>query len=527
MKLWYKPGFSLATIALILFCCNPTIYAQLGNGTDSLTVNNVAATFNDLGFNFYSTTKRGMHVPKNTNNGTIFSSSLWVGGYVNNVMKISANTYRQSGSDFFPGPLDTVNAGTTTTEMTKWDAIWHVNKSEINDFLKNHIISASIANWPGNGNSGTRESKIQAPFIDVDHDGIYNPLKGDYPDIKGDEMLWWMNNDTGGQHPATRGYALGVEIQTSIYAFASNVDAINNTLFCEYKIINRSGNTIQNLYAGIFTDFDIGYAFDDYVGCLPKENVYFGYNGQPSDNNYGTNPPVQSVLFLKDSISRFLSYNKDASTINGNPGFPNPNQQDYFNYLTGLWKNDSCIKFGSDGIKGTQCTHFMFDGDITDTLKAWTEHNAGMKPGDRKCVGAIGPFRLKAGEVINVPIAYVFAQKQSGNTNTNFQLSKQYWPQVREFYSHNFSGIQNNPEACHQLKIFPNPANGIVNIEFGNASVENIVLYDNTGREIYRQGVSKEQRQDALDVSVLSDGVYTIMAESGNGNFVQKLVIAR
>ena len=126
-----------------------------------------------------------------------------------------------------------------------------------------------------------------APFVDVAGDQKYNPLKGDYPDMKGDEMLWWVMNDKGGAHGESKGNPMGIEVQCEAYAFNSSNTAINNTIFLDYKVINRSSNDLDSAYLGLFTDFDIGYAFDDYIGSAPKLSAFFGYNGEPVDPIYG------------------------------------------------------------------------------------------------------------------------------------------------------------------------------------------------------------------------------------------------
>jgi len=311
-------------------------HAQLSTYMDSIYVNNVAALLHVVGDNFddIANSQSGFEVPKNSNKHTIYASALWIGGYENNNLKTAAMTYRQSGLDFFPGPLDTINAQTTKAEMTKWDKIWKVKKSEIDDFKANHTLYASIANWPGNTNDSTHEAHNMAPYVDVNHNGIYDPANGDYPDIKGDEMDWCVFNDNGGTHLESKGGQASLEIQSSAYEFNSSVDAINNTLFIDYKITNRSKYDLTNAFIGIWTDFDIGYAFDDYIGSAPKLSAYYGYNGTKFDEVYGSNTPIESVIFLKDSMSRFLYYNNDANPVNGNMTI----SQDYYNYLSGVWK---------------------------------------------------------------------------------------------------------------------------------------------------------------------------------------------
>jgi len=95
-----------------------------------------------------------------------------------------------------------------------------------------------------------------------------------------------------------------IEIHGMAYAFDLPSDsAFNNTIFLNYKIFNRSQRTYYNTYLGIFTDLDIGYAYDDYVGCDVYRSSYFGYNGRPVDGTgqvyaYGNHPPAQSVTVL-------------------------------------------------------------------------------------------------------------------------------------------------------------------------------------------------------------------------------------
>jgi len=517
---------------LILFA----IFASEANAQfgafDSLNANNISCRINNIGDNFDDFSNgvtHGFTAPKNTNKSTIYASALWIGGYQNNHLKIAAMTYRQSGIDFFPGPLDTTTPTITDSEKATWNHVWKVDRSEINDFRANHTIYSSIANWPGNATLNTKEARIQAPYVDVDHDGKYNPIKGDYPEMVGDEMLWWVFNDIGGNHGETGGYPMGIEINAKAYEFNSAVDAINNTVFLDYKITNRSDTDIVNAYIGLWTDFDIGYAFDDYVGSAPTLSAYYGYNGKPVDAVYGTNTPVQSVIFLKDSMSRFMYYNNDASTVNGNPGFPNKSPSDYYNYIAGVWKNKACMKYGQDGVKGTQCTDYMFDGDPSDTLSGWTEHNVGNIPGDRRGLGSIGPFTIKAKSTFDFPFAYVFAQKPNGNTASNFQLLEGYWTQVKNYYNSNYtSAIEDvsDPDAA-AYKLFPNPAGNVLNIASANPLMKKIVIIDNTGRVVYNGNNLDGQKLIRIDISPFPEGVYTVITESKTGRAAAKLVISR
>jgi len=96
-----------------------------------------------------------------------------------------------------------------------------------------------ILNWPGNGDQSAGEPKILAPFFDANANGIYDPSLGDYPILdptrpadrnrpedQPDQMLYFIYNDKGNVHSETQGDPIGVEMQTTAFAFATN-DEIN------------------------------------------------------------------------------------------------------------------------------------------------------------------------------------------------------------------------------------------------------------------------------------------------------------
>ena len=114
-----------------------------------------------------------------------------------------------------------------------------------------------------------------APFSDRNGDGIYNPFEGDYPEIRGDQALFFIFNDDRGPHLESTGKKLKIEIHGMAYAFDLPGDsAFKNTVFLNYKIFNRSQNTYDSTLFGIYTDIDLGYFGDDYVLCDVERNMY-------------------------------------------------------------------------------------------------------------------------------------------------------------------------------------------------------------------------------------------------------------
>lgn len=89
--------------------------------------------------------------------------------------------------------------------------------------------------------------------------------------------------------------------------------------------------------------------------------------------------------------------------------------------------------------------------------------------------------------------------------------------------SEEFTSIKNNRLA--QLKVYPNPANGSLNIDFENETERTIRLYDGMGRLVIE--IKSLDETVALDVSGLGNGAYAMMVlEDGKYVYSGKVMIA-
>lgn len=171
---------------------------------DFLDINNVKARINNGGDMWWDLAQDAQYiVPKNGNASSLFAGALWIGGIdASGQLRVAAQIYRQTGNDFFPGPLD-ANGNISQITCQNFDRIWKASKSTIDSFIQgiNTTIPFSILEWPGRGNLNLSFLPDQdlAPFMDTDCDGIYNPGNGDYPKIPGDQalglslMIWEMS----------------------------------------------------------------------------------------------------------------------------------------------------------------------------------------------------------------------------------------------------------------------------------------------------------------------------------------------
>ena len=352
--------------------CIQTNAQGLFNTVDSIDINNINALISVHGNLFWDKEANTAHCrfPANAPTNINASAALWIAAYDDvNILHISAHNYQTSACDYWPGPLDA--SGSLNYSISQnWAKIWKVKRTDIQiqQFLTEHSISntpSAILTWPAKGNiyaEGNSDVPLtisgdMAPFVDLNNNGIYEPLSGEYPDVPGDETLWWIYSDNGPTHTQTNGIPLGVEIQAMAYGYKRGT-LIDNVIYFNYKIVNKSPNNYHNLQIGAWDDPDLGYAFDDYVGFDSGHRMGIVYNGNDDDgaytghppNSFGTSIPIAGMTVISfpgdldgDYIpaGSFAYYNNDRSRI----GDPEQDTQ-YNNYLHAKARDGINLKGG-------------------------------------------------------------------------------------------------------------------------------------------------------------------------------------
>ncbi|MBA2407423.1 MAG: hypothetical protein H0V65_05460, partial [Chitinophagales bacterium] len=415
-----------------------------------LDINNVRArifTGGDMWWDLSGEPK--YEVPKSAegqpeNPSSLFAGAIWIGGIdAQGQLKVAAQTYRQTGNDFFPGPLDE-NASIDAATCDAWDKHFQVFGFEIDSLIALYealepgqtipasVIPGNILNWPafGNINSELVNNQALAPFADVDANGLYDPTFGDYPVIdetceKGtyaDQMIWWVYNDKGNIHSETGATAIGIEIQALAFGFKTN-DEVNDMTFYKYRILNKATSTLDSTFMGQWIDPDLGCHLDDYIGCDLETGMGIVYNSSAVDGgsgcalDYGDQPPYLGVDYfqgpldengLELGLSSFLYYDNDFSS-RGNP----ENASDFYGYLSGTWKDGTPFTFGGNAYGGSTPTNYVFPDDPTNAA-GWSECAENNQPADRRIILASGPFRLDPGAKNDITVGVVWVQPPIG-----------------------------------------------------------------------------------------------------------------
>ena len=354
----------------------------------------------------------GLFFPKGTIKAAVYQSGIWLGAKINGTdeVRVAIAEYSQ---EFGPG----VMIGTAPDDASKKDYVVykvaryagnpedtaHIERSDTEvardrtvDPIKHHSWSEYVN---GAAPYGAPVKTYRFPGAVTPSDSV--TVIG--PDVTGDLMLWSVFNDADPavhQNRSGRSLPLGVEIQNKTFAF-DRQGALGNTVFLDYKVINKGGNTLDSCYIMFWSDPDLGGAGDDLVGCDIPLSLGYVYNATNTDQVYGDRPPAVGYDFFKgptDGTGTSLGLSSFIYYINGTDP-QNANQT--FNYMRGYTRDGEVVIDPTTG----DPTRFYYPGDpVTGT--GWLDSN----PSDRRFMLISGPFSMAPGETQSIVGAIVIAQ---------------------------------------------------------------------------------------------------------------------
>jgi hypothetical protein len=106
------------------------------SASTTLDINNVRCLLHNGGDMWWDLTNNPRYEIPKVNDPALarhsaFAASLWIGGIDDDQnLRVAAQTYRQSGSDFFPGPL-TPTGAVTPEVCADWDKMYKINREDI------------------------------------------------------------------------------------------------------------------------------------------------------------------------------------------------------------------------------------------------------------------------------------------------------------------------------------------------------------------------------------------------------------
>ena len=541
------------------FCSMLGIHAQTPFLTmDSININNITAAELVHGDTWYNPAYPGPPYYVSCSNYCVLHDSLtknisgmgsfWMSGYdSSNQLHIAAQINRYTGIDYWPGPFD-LGDSCSYTNSQNWNKIWKVNESDIITFLAltTHTISNtpfSILSWPGQGNIYAQGNSTyltitnpMAPFVDLNGNGIYEPLLGEYPKIKGDQALWWVFNDNGATHNQTKGNPLGVEIHVMAYGYKRGT-LIDNVIYYEYEIANHSPYNYANCRVAQMDITCAGTSLTNYIGFDSVWRMGIAYSGENGFRPCGSPPnlpwtasPMAAVTMIvlpgDTSITyvpagSFTYFVNDESII----GIPTVDTQ-FNNYMRAKIRNGTHISddFVGPGTQtkgygaGPDC-NYVFTGDPAVDSQ-WSECVCYNNPGFRNFILSSNDFTLNANSSVKLVFALIATDSLAGGCPvaqfTGIRIvADTAWgnyfnppPQLE---------VQNIIPAQH-FEIAPNPASSLIYIK-SDLQINSVELYNIVGQKILEKAPNSNQTE--LDLSALNSGVYMVRM---NGCYVRKII---
>ncbi len=479
---------------------------------------------------------------------SLFAASIWVGGIDNaGNLRVAAQTYRQGGNDYYPGPLDATGTVDQQT-CTNYDRFWKLNLTDIQTYkaLGSKTVSnipKAILEWPAKGNPyavGTNSTSLVindqlAPFFDVDNDQNYDPLSGDYPafdptdtTVMPDQMIWWVYNDKGNIHTETTADPIGLQVNATAFAYSTN-DDINNMTFYRYDLFNKGNYTLDSAFIAQWVDPDLGCANDDYIGCDTSGTAMGSgtglgicYNADAFDEacpaGYLSNVPMVGIDFFQGpknaqgkvlGMTGFYYYYNTTPSTQADP----QNAVQFYGYMTGTWRDGTAFTYGGNAHLGASTTSFVYADapNLTGTkpgsgLPYWSMCNPTVTPGDLRVVESSGPFQLIPGAKQTVTVGVVWVRPIQYPC-PSFAAILNADRKAQGLFDANFR-ILNGPDAPDmsvkeydkQLVItLSNPASS-------NNYGEKYMEFDNTILPYVAANPAAPTRQDTLDASYRFEG---------------------
>ncbi len=523
----------------------------------------------------------------------LYSSGFYLAGKAGNVLWGNGVFLSDHNmNDYLPGNVD------SNSTLSKYKV--YVVKSEDPDFGESwqewrQAVEIGAIFYDGDGDGSYNP-------IDKNGNGKWDENE-DKPDIIGDYTAWCVFNDS--KVTAERKYKnvspMGIEIKETVFAWDSAYgEPLSNTFFVRY-IVENTGKfyeTFDSVFFGIATDPDLGINYsEDYTGTDTVLQSVFAYKNAPDDTaGYGDNPPAfSSVLLhgpqvyipnetyldlnsngifdedydqaLESAVikrgellgekivygARNLNLTSTSLYLKSWNVFGEPdNESELFNYLiggrlgSGIPLDVSSFDAGNGSELGAAADtinpKFMFSGNPLNKT-GWLC----TQPWDYRMVLSTGPFTLRAGEPVEILVAYVVGRGSS--PMNSLQKSKGLTDMIIQFYNSNFAvfplSVNEKTKAFQNNFVlyqnYPNPFNPATVIKYvvpqvASSSSLNVSLnvYDVLGREVATL-LNKKQPAGTYRVTFdvrktgieLTSGIYFYKLTAGNFHKTRKMILLK
>lgn len=447
----------------------------------------------------------GLFYPKGTVASVVFAGGLWLGATVGGTPRVTAVDYE---FEFRPGGAV---GGVAEPPGAPDLRVYKLLRNYSDTFQRDEALAEYTAGAVSRG----------APPVSVLADGSLS--------IRGDQMCWAVYNDLDASaHTSSSGSTspLQVEIQQTTWAYDGPAP-LGNSVFIEFKIVNRGPIAFTDMHLGLFLDPDLGGFTDDLLGCDTTRSLGYCYNSTNFDQVYGSKPPAVGIDLLQGPFSpavghrlpmtAFVSYANGTQPAGGGESFRSMN---------GLALNGSPLVDPSSNV-----TTFMFAGDPL-TATGWRD----PVPEDKRFLLSSGPFALPTGGNQSVVLGVVVSQ----GTNRLDSIARLRADDdlVQTAFDSGSLGLLDVPAPTARPlsleRVYPNPARGDLGLAFvlpapGEPTLE---LLDLAGRRVLERSLgSLAAGPHAVTLagatSALAPGIYFMRLTHAHETVTRRVAISR
>jgi len=472
----------------------------------------------------------------------LFAGHLWLAGFINDTLRTAVQEYQlyndpdYSQTDFRFGPI--ADDYSSVDYQNTYGKVWKMSKSMIDHHIQHsqdqgYSPLTEILEWPAHGDTSNGEAWLLAPFADLNGNKVYEPLTGEYPIIRGDQSLYCIFNDEARYNPRSDINPLGVEVHLELYGFDPTAIVLaENAVFLNYKIINRSNQDIDSLYAGQWYDSDLGFSFDDICGSDSSLALSYTYNADSLDEGifgFGFNPPAVGFSMLQGSVAGAMYYNNIGNFMGPIETTDPQNQYHWYNYLNNRWQNGNPLRLenpsglydpangdGYEPISNNPVTNWAFEDsrnwycsplETTDKRQLLNHAMVKLESGDSLCFDLMINY---ARDFMDMnPWAAVSKLKFEQQSLATFWSNQNYRCQTGPILS------LDKTNASLNLKVYPNPVQNVVKLDWENSTELNYQLLNGQGQVILEGQLSSSKQQ--IELYGLSQGVYFLLVENAQG----------
>jgi hypothetical protein len=286
--------------------------------------------------------------------------------------------------------------------------------------------------------------------------------------------------------------------------YESKYDDNNNEIECLYKTRHSGSNVLKNSKLHLLH-------YDNNNNCTEIEGFTYNTSDEWSTSTktiytYNDNNNCTSEIEYNWSNNAWVNFLKIEY-------FYYPNYSLSY-YILSIWFSTEWMEFRKQeyvyDIHNNVIENIIMDNFLTDGVKyvyEFDDNNNGIK--EELFFGANNTW-WNVTFTANIPYNNNMSVFNSEYSCIHIELSYTKTPKP--------AGIEEVGQSTQEITIYPNPSKDYINISVENDEIENVQIYNLTGKLV------KQEKSNKININDLPTGMYIIKVETDSGNCIKKVI---